>query len=82
MEELCGVYLTSAEAADIMGKSEIFVAQLCQRDKLPGVKKFGKSWLIPIESAKNYVPDKRGPKSLKDKIAEEKAAYSGQLQEQ
>jgi hypothetical protein len=54
-----------------MNKNEIFVAQLCQRGRLDGVKKFGKSWLIPLASVESYSPGKRGPRTKKERLAEE-----------
>ncbi len=81
MEELHGIYLTSAEAAGVMKKSENLVAQMCQRGKIPGVKKFGKSWLIPIDSAQNYNPDRRGPKPKKEKLAAELAGIRAEIAE-
>lgn len=81
MEELHGTYLTSAEAAEVMNKSENLVAQMCQRGKIPGVRKFGKSWLIPLESAKSYTPDRRGPKPKKEKLAAELAGIRAELKD-
>jgi hypothetical protein len=71
LEELHGVFISTVEAAKMMSKNEDFVTHLCQRGKLDGVKKFGKSWLIPIESVESYQPGKRGPRTKKEKLTEE-----------
>jgi hypothetical protein len=79
MEELHGVFISTVEAAEMMGKNEIFIAQLCQRGKLAGVRKFGKSWLIPLASVESYTPGKRGPKPKKAKLAEEMEGIRAEL---
>jgi hypothetical protein len=71
MEELHGVFVSTVEAAKMMDKNEIFIAQLCQRGKLVGVKKFGKSWLIPLASVESYSPGKRGPRTKKERLSAE-----------
>jgi hypothetical protein len=71
LEELHGFYISTVEAARMMSKNEDFVTHLCQRGKLDGVKKFGKSWLIPIESVESYAPGKRGPRTKKERLSSE-----------
>jgi hypothetical protein len=73
MEELHGVYVSTVEAANMMSRNEDFITHLCQRGKLIGVKKVGKSWLIPIESVKSYTPGKRGPRTKKERLTAELA---------
>jgi excisionase family DNA binding protein len=80
MESLSGDYITTAEASEIYGKSESMIARLCQYGRLPGIKKVGKTWLIPREAMENYTPMKRGPRTKKEKLSAEldgiKAAIS------
>jgi hypothetical protein len=63
----------------MMKRNEIFIAQLCQRGKLAGVKKFGKSWLISIESIKSYTPGRPGPRTKKERLAGEMADIRAEL---
>jgi hypothetical protein len=79
MEELHGIFVSTVEAAKMMKRNEIFIAQLCQRGKLTGVKKFGKSWLIPIESVKTYTPGKPGPRTKKERLSGELAGIRAEL---
>jgi hypothetical protein len=79
MEELRGVYVSTVEAAAMMSKHEAFITHLCSHGKLAGVKKFGKSWLIPIESVESYTPGKRGPRTKKERLAEEMSDIRAEL---
>ena len=67
-------YVTTPEAAKLIGKGENLVAKLCQAGRLPGAEKMGNTWLIPRESVLSYTPGTRGPKPRKAKLAAEKAA--------
>ena len=40
-------YMSCAEAAGKWGISERRVQKLCEENRIPGVSKFGKVWLIP-----------------------------------
>ncbi len=59
-------FLTSAEAAQVLGAAQITVAQLCQRGVLTA-RKFAGRWLIPREEveefAKTYVPQRGRPRT-------------------
>jgi hypothetical protein len=79
MEELHGVYVSTVEAAAMMSKHEAFITHLCSHGKLAGVKKFGKSWLIPIDSIKSYTPGKRGPRAKKERLSDELAGIRAEL---
>ena len=46
-------YLTTEEAADILGYSPEYVRRMLRNDKLPAEKKAG-VWLIPVSAVKNY----------------------------
>jgi hypothetical protein len=79
MEELHGIYVSTVEAANMMSRNEDFITHLCQRGKLAGVKRVGKSWLIPIESIKSYTPGRRGPRTKKEKLSGELAGIRKEL---
>jgi hypothetical protein len=79
MEELHGVYVSTVEAASMMSKHEAFITHLCSHGKLAGVKKFGKSWLIPIDSVRNYTPGKRGPRTQKERLSGELAGIRAEI---
>jgi hypothetical protein len=79
MEELHGVYVSTVEAAAMMSKHEAFITHLCSHGKLAGVRKFGKSWLIPIESVETYTPGKRGPRTKKERLSGELAGIRKEI---
>ena len=79
MEELHGVYVSTVEAAAMMSKHEAFITHLCSHGKLAGVKKFGKSWLIPITSIESYTPGRRGPRTKKERMSTELAGIREEL---
>ena len=79
MEELHGVYVSTVEAAAMMSRHEAFITHLCSHGKLAGVKKFGKSWLIPIDSIRNYTPGKRGPRTKKERMSDELAGIRAEI---
>lgn len=54
------VLLSATEAAKVMGLSRRQVGELCRRGKLPGARKVGLNWAIPMESVENYVPGPQG----------------------
>lgn len=55
-----GDYLTAVEAEDVMGLSASQIRLLARSGKLPGCVKMGKTWLVPVETARNYTPGPRG----------------------
>ena len=46
-------YISSAEAAAILGVHQVNVANFCKSGKLSGAMKIGHSWCIPEESVLN-----------------------------
>ena len=73
-------YVTTTEAAEIMGKGSNLVAKLCQAGRLPGAEKLANTWLIPRDSVLNYQPSKRGAKTKKQRLAEERERFLGEAQ--
>jgi hypothetical protein len=71
-------FVTSVQAAEMLGKGINLIAKLCQSGRLPRAEKIGNAWLIPRESVLNYKPMKRGVKpgtqTKKTKLAAEKSA--------
>jgi hypothetical protein len=63
----------------MMSKHEAFITHLCSHGKLAGVRKFGKSWLIPIDSVKSYIPGKRGPRTKKERLSGELAGIRAEI---
>ena len=59
-------FVSSSEAAKLLGAAHITVTQLCQHGKLPAVK-IANRWLIPRdvleEFAKTYVPKVGHPRT-------------------
>ena len=59
-------FVTSGEAAKLLGAKHITVTQLCQQGKLPAVK-IANRWLIPREEltefAKTYDPIRGRPRT-------------------
>ena len=45
-------YMSCAEAADKWGISERRVQKLCEENRIPGVAKFSRLWLIPKDAEK------------------------------
>ena len=79
MEHLCGTYLSVAEAAELLGITDIRVQQLCQSGRLQAVK-FARDWLILEESLTKRTPGKRGPRSKKERLSDELAAIRAALE--
>jgi excisionase family DNA binding protein len=78
MENLSGTYLTVTEAAKILKITDIRVQQLCQNGRLSAIK-FARDWLIPRASVESYTPGKRGPRTKKERLAEEMAGIRVEL---
>ena len=59
-------FITSGEAAKLLGAKHITVTQLCQHGKLPAVK-IANRWLIPreelMEFARTYNPSRGRPRT-------------------
>ena len=59
-------YVTSAEAATLLGARQVTVSQLCQHGRLPALK-IANRWLVPSdvleEFAKTYVPRRGRPRT-------------------
>jgi len=45
-------YMTIKEAANKWGLSERRIQEICVLDKVPGVRKFGREWAIPVDAEK------------------------------
>lgn len=43
-------YITIQEAAEKWGLKDRRVQVMCQEEKIPGVKRFGHSWAIPVDA--------------------------------
>lgn len=59
-------FVTSSEAATILGAKQVTVSQLCQHGKIPALK-IANRWLIPRaafeEFAKDYQPKRGRPRT-------------------
>ena len=77
---LRGKYLTTAEAAELIGKGANMIAKLCQAGRLPGAEKMGNSWIIPRESVLNYQPAKRGVKPRSERLRAEREALREEVE--
>ncbi len=53
-------YVTVMEACQIMGIQRQHIARLCRQGKLPGAQKMCGNWVIPRESAEQYIPGPQG----------------------
>lgn len=56
-------YMTVQEAAEKWGVSQRQVQVLCKSGRIPGVSRFGRSWIIPEAAVKptyTYLYDKEG----------------------
>ena len=79
--DLLDGYVTTAEAALLIEKGTRIIARLCQDGKLPGAKKMAKTWLIPRESVLSYRPERGRPKTKKERLAAERAAFLAEAKE-
>ncbi len=57
MEEL----VTAKEYAKMIGTSVRIVQRLCDQERIPGAKKYGRDWLIPADA--RPIPGKKGPRA-------------------
>ena len=66
-------YISAPEAAKKWGISERRVQKLCEDNRIPGVAKFSRMWLIPKDAAKPIDGrfKKRSPKSLQEETDHE-----------
>lgn len=53
------VYITIAEAMELLGVTDARISQLCTSGKFPGAFRMGRTWLIPREAAERYVRQRR-----------------------
>ena len=53
-------YMSAREASYKWGVSESRVHKLCQRGRIPGLERFGRSWVIPEDAEKPTDPRKSG----------------------
>lgn len=58
MGELAMEYTTVKEAAVRWNISPRRVQRLCEQERIPGVQRFGKSWMIPQDAVKPTDPRK------------------------
>ena len=63
-------YMSAREASYKWGVSESRVHKLCQAGRIPGLERFGRSWVIPEDAEKP--DDPRKIKSIIDKKEEYK----------
>ena len=55
-------YMSAREASYKWGVSESRVHKLCQAGRVPGVSRFGRSWVIPADAEKPRDPRKNNRK--------------------
>lgn len=60
-------YMSTKEAADFLGYDADYICYLCIHDKLPGARKFGKSWAIPEKAVREYKPGLQGFAAVKER---------------
>lgn len=48
---------TTGEAAKRLGVAPMTVRGMCERGELPGAKRIGTWWRIPVDSVEAYIPD-------------------------
>lgn len=54
-------YISSEEAAEIIGVSAAWVRQMCADGRIPGVFRIGREWVIPRASAREVAKQERKP---------------------
>jgi excisionase family DNA binding protein len=80
LELLQNNYVTTPEAAKLIGKTADMIAKLCQAGRLPGAEKIGNTWLIPRAAVESYTPGRRGPLTKKERAASEMAGIRGEME--
>ena len=60
-------YISAPEAAKKWGISERRVQKLCEENRIPGVAKFSRMWLIPKDAKKPADNRRKENKSLQEK---------------
>ncbi len=60
-------YISAPEAAKKWGISERRVQKLCEENRIPGVAKFSRMWLIPKDAEKPADNRRKENKSLQEK---------------
>ncbi len=58
-------YMSAREASYKWGVSESRVHKLCQAGRVPGVSRFGRSWVIPADAEKPCDPRKNHTDSVR-----------------
>jgi len=61
-------YITTKEAAAIIGCGYEWIVDRCQAGTIPGAVKFGNSWAIPRTWAQEQPSPRRGPKNKKHSV--------------
>lgn len=74
-------YVTTTEAAKILGKGANLVAKLCQSGRLVGAEKIGNTWMIPREVVESCAPMKRRGRTKEERQAAELARIRAELAE-
>ena len=63
-------YMSAREASYKWGVSESRVHKLCQAGRIPGLERFGRSWVIPADAEKPTDP-RRDRQNARIKTAEQ-----------
>lgn len=58
-------YMSTKEAAEILGYDTAYIRYLCIHDKLPGAEKFNNDWAIPEKAVREYKPGLQGFAAVK-----------------
>lgn len=74
-------YVTTMEAAKILGKGSNLIAKLCQAGRLVGAEKIGNTWMIPRESIENYIPMRQRGRTREERLTAELATIRAELAE-
>ena len=80
-EEIRQNYITTAEAAGILGITTHRVGRLCIEGRFKGAFKAGFAWLIPRDSVSNHKHLKRGPKGKSTRKTEDIALLKSALEQ-
>jgi excisionase family DNA binding protein len=73
-------YMTVTEAARLLGKSIPLISHLCREGRLSNAVKLSTgAWLIPRASVESYTPGKRGPRTKKERMADELSGIRAEL---
>ena len=67
-------YISVKEAVELWGVSERWIQKLCEEGRIDGVKRFGRSWMIPKDAKK---PNDLRKKGGEDHVQPSTSACSG-----